>query len=41
MNQKEIESKWQKYWDEHKSFKAETGGNKKPYYIYSNDTQKT
>ena len=33
MNQKEIESKWQKYWDEHKSFKAETGGNKKPYYI--------
>ena len=33
MNQKEIESKWQKYWDEHRSFKAETGGNKKPYYI--------
>ena len=33
MNQKEIESKWQKYWDEHKSFKAETGGDKKPYYI--------
>jgi len=33
MNQKEIESKWQKYWDEHKSFKAENGGDKKPYYI--------
>ena len=33
MNQKEIESKWQKYWDDHKSFKAETGGDKKPYYI--------
>ena len=33
MTQKEIESKWQKYWDEHKSFKAETGGDKKPYYI--------
>ena len=33
MNIKEIESKWQKYWDDHKSFKAETGSNKKPYYI--------
>jgi len=33
MTQKEIESKWQKYWDDHKSFKAETGSNKKPYYI--------
>ena len=33
MNQKEIESKWQKYWDDNKSFKAETGGDKKPYYI--------
>ena len=33
MNQKEIESKWQKYWDEHKTFKAENGGDKKPYYI--------
>ncbi len=33
MNIKEIESKWQKYWDDNKSFKAETGGNKKPYYI--------
>ena len=33
MNIKEIESKWQKYWEEHDSFKAETGGDKKPYYI--------
>ena len=33
MNQKEIESKWQKYWDDHKSFKADNGSNKKPYYI--------
>ena len=33
MNQKEIEAKWQKYWDDNKSFKAETGGDKKPYYI--------
>ena len=33
MNTKEIESKWQKYWDDNKSFKAETGGDKKPYYI--------
>ena len=33
MNQKEIESKWQKYWDDHKTFKAENGGDKKPYYI--------
>ena len=30
---KEIEVKWQKYWDEHRSFKAENGGDKKPYYI--------
>ena len=33
MNQKEIEAKWQKYWDDHKTFKAENGGDKKPYYI--------
>ena len=33
MNQKEIEAKWQKYWDDNKTFKAENGGNKKPYYI--------
>lgn len=29
----EIEKKWQKYWDDHQSFKAENGGDKKPYYI--------
>ena len=33
MNHKEIEKKWQKYWEEHETFKAETGGDKKPYYI--------
>ena len=33
MNFKEIEKKWQNYWDEHKSFKALNGGEKKPYYI--------
>ena len=33
MNQKGIEAKWQKYWDDNKTFKAENGGNKKPYYI--------
>ena len=33
MENKKIEEKWQKYWNEHKSFKAETGSNKKPYYI--------
>ena len=33
MNTKQIESKWQKYWEENKSFKAVTGDNKKPYYI--------
>ena len=32
-NFKEIEKKWQNYWDEHESFKAETGGKKKPYYV--------
>lgn len=30
---KEIEKKWQDYWDEHHSFQAENGGDKKPYYI--------
>lgn len=30
---KKVEKKWQKYWDEHESFKAETGSEKKPYYI--------
>ena len=32
-NFKEIEKKWQKYWEEKNSFKAETGSDKKPYYI--------
>ncbi|MBQ3842715.1 MAG: leucine--tRNA ligase [Ruminiclostridium sp.] len=29
---KEIEPKWQKYWDEHESFKAETGSDKPKFY---------
>ena len=33
MNSKIIEEKWQKYWEEHKSFEAVTGSDKKPYYI--------
>ena len=33
MNTKEIEKKWQNYWQEHKCFAAENGGDKKPYYI--------
>ena len=34
MNFKEIETKWQQYWDNNKVFKAVTGDNsKKPYYI--------
>ncbi len=33
MNFKQIEKKWQNYWDEHKSFKAINGGDKDPYYI--------
>ena len=32
-NFKEIESKWQKYWENNKTFKAVNGSNKKPYYI--------
>ena len=32
-NHKEIEKKWQNYWDEKQSFKAITGDNKDPYYI--------
>ncbi len=31
-NFKEIESKWQKYWDEHKSFKAVDNSDKKKFY---------
>ena len=33
MNHKEIEKKWQKYWEEKGCFKSITGGDKKPYYI--------
>ena len=33
MNYKEIEKKWQKYWEDKKTFKAITGSDKKPYYI--------
>ena len=33
MNHKEIEKKWQKYWEEKGCFKAITGRDKKPYYI--------
>ena len=28
-----IEKKWQKYWEDNKTFKAVTGSEKKPYYI--------
>jgi len=31
--EKEIEKKWQKYWDEKESFKAITGGDKEKYYV--------
>lgn len=33
MNHKEIEKKWQKYWEEKGIFKAVTGSDKRPYYI--------
>ncbi len=29
---REVEPKWQKYWDEHESFKAETGSSKPKFY---------
>ena len=32
-NHKEIEKKWQNYWDEKQTFKAVTGDKKEPYYI--------
>ncbi len=32
-NFKEIESKWQKYWDDKESFKAVNGSKKNPYYV--------
>ena len=31
-NYKKIEKKWQKYWEEHETFKAITGSSKEPYY---------
>ena len=31
-NYKKIETKWQKYWEEHETFKAVTGSSKTPYY---------
>ena len=31
-NYKKIEKKWQKYWEEHETFKAITGSSKKPFY---------
>lgn len=33
MNFKSIEEKWQKYWEENKTFEAKNGSNKDPYYI--------
>ena len=32
-NFKEIEAKWQKYWDDHNSFEAITGSSKPHYYV--------
>ena len=31
-NHKEIETKWQRYWDEHKTFKTTEDEGKKNYY---------
>ena len=33
MNFNEIEKKWQKFWEEKNTFRAENGGKKEPYYI--------
>ena len=33
MNYKEIEKKWQNYWDNNETFKVENNSDKKPYYI--------
>ena len=33
MNHKEIEKKWQKYWDCHHTFEVKENSDKKPYYI--------
>ena len=32
-NFNKIEKKWQKYWEDHKTFEAKTGSKKPPYYI--------
>src|SRR5690606_28394966 len=32
-NFRSIEKKWQGFWAEHQTFKAETGGNKPKYYV--------
>ena len=32
-NHREIEKKWQKYWSEHKSFKAENHSDKPKFYV--------
>ena len=32
-NFKEVEAKWQKYWDDNQTFKAYNNSDKKPYYI--------
>ena len=31
-NYKKIETKWQKYWEDHETFKAITGSSKTPFY---------
>ena len=33
MEMNNIEKKWQQYWDDHGTFEAKNGGDKKPYYI--------
>ncbi len=33
MNFNIIEKKWQKYWEDHETFKAQNGGEKPPYYV--------
>ena len=33
MNHKQIEEKWQKYWDSNKIFEAKNGNSKEPYYV--------
>lgn len=32
-NHLEIEKKWQKYWEDHKTFKAEIDSNKEKFYV--------